>query len=35
MQNMEKEFLNNGGNIKAKMAASGLSDPQELIALAK
>ena len=32
---MEKEFLSNGGNMKAKMAAQGLTDPQELIALAK
>jgi hypothetical protein len=32
---MEKEFLSGGGNLKAKMAASGLSDPQDLIALAK
>ena len=32
---MEKEFLSNGGNLKAKMAASGLSDPQDLLTLAK
>jgi len=32
---MEKEFIENGGMMKAKMAASGVTDPNEFIALAK
>jgi len=32
---MEKEFIENGGNLKAKMVASGISDPQDFIAMAK
>ena len=31
---MEKEMMS-GGTMKSKLAASGLSDPQDLIALAK
>ena len=32
---MEKEFIENGGMMKAKMAASGVTDPNEFLALAK
>ena len=32
---MEKEFVENGGAMKMKLAATGLSDPKDIIAMAK
>lgn len=35
MQSMEKEFIENGGMIKAKLGSGVSVDPAEMIAMAK